>query len=153
MMGKEREDGLTLEEYRERINLWYSANNIIREKSELYYDFVTSLLKLIDETYLGSDVISTQDDMVNHFMWCFNKIRANFEYERINFIPVSTPAYDYLWYFLYKGYYTSELDDKRDVLLEYFKYLFDHNMVKTPPELESFKDFYKIFDQNLKKLN
>ena len=152
-MDDVNDEGVTLDEYREQINILYRANNIIREKSELYYDFITSLLKLIDDTYLGPDIVSTQDDMVNHFTWCFNKIRANFEHERINFTPVSTPAYDYLWYFLYKGYYTSELDDKRDVLLEYFKYLFDHNMVKTPPELESFKDFYKIFDQNLKKIN
>ena len=152
-MDKPNEEGLTLDAYREQVNIWYSANNIIREKSELYYDFITSLLKLIDDTYLGSDIVSTQEDMTNHFMWCFNKIRANFEYERIKFTPVSTPAYDYLWYFLYKGYYTSEVDDKREILLEYFKYLFDHSMVKTPPELESFMDFYKIFDQNLKKLN
>ena len=152
-MDEVNEEGITLEEYREQINIWYSANNIIREKSELYYDFITTLLKLIDETYLGSDIVSTQDDMVNHFMWCFNKIRANFEHERINFTSVSTPAYDYLWFFLYKGYYTSELDDRREILLEYFKYLFDHSIVKTPPELESYKDFYKIFDQNLKKRN
>jgi hypothetical protein len=152
-MDKPNEEGLTLDAYLEQVNIWYRANNIIREKSELYYDFITSLLKLIDDTYLGPDIISTQEDMTSHFMWCFNKIRTNFEYERIKFTPVSTPAYDYLWYFLYKGYYTSEADDKREVLLEYFSYLFDHSMVKTPPELESFMDFYKIFDQNLKKIN
>ena len=153
MMGKEREDGLTLDDYREQINVWFSANNIIREKSELYYDFITSLLRLMDETYLGSDVISTQDEMVNHFMWCFNKVLSDFEQERIKFTPVSTPTYDYLWFFLYKGYYTSEMENKYGALLEYFTYLFDFSMVKTPPELESFMDFYKIFDQNLKKIN
>jgi len=144
---------LTLNEYLEKVNIWYSANNIIREKSELYYDFITSLLKLIDDTYLGSQVILTQNDMINHFIWCFNKVLSNFEHERIKFTPVSTTAYDYLWYFLYKGYYTSEVTDKCEILLEYFNYLFDQSMVKSPPELESFMDFYKIFDQNLKKIN
>ena len=151
-MGKEHAE-LTLEEYRQQINIWYASNNIIREKSELYYDFISSLLNLIDETYLGSDIISSQEDTTNHFMWCFNKIISNFEHERIKFAPISTTAYDYLWFFLYKGYYSSDIDDKVDILLEYFKYLFDYNMVKTPSELESFMDFYKIFDQNLKKIN
>jgi hypothetical protein len=153
MLGKEREDGLTLESYREQINMWYSANNVIREKAELYYDFISSLITLIDKTYLGSDVISTQEDMTNHFMWCFNKILSDFEHERIKFTSVSTTAYDYLWYFLYKGYYSSNAENKLEVLLEYFNYLFDLNIVKTPPELETFMDFYKIFDQNLKKIN
>jgi len=152
-MGNEKDGVLTLEEYRERIKLWYSANNIIREKTELYFDFISSLISLIDETYLGSDVILTQDDMSNHFIWCFNKISSNFERERIYFTPVSTTSYDYLWYFFYKGYYSSEADDKRDVLIEYFNYLFNFTELKTPIELETFMDFYKIFDQNLKKLN
>jgi len=152
-MDKERKDGISLEYYREKVNIWYKSNNIIREKSDLYYDFIFSLLNLIDETYLGTDVISTPEDMSNHFTWCFNKILSNFEHERIKFSPASTTAYSYLWYFLYKGYYTSELENKHKILLEYFTYLFDFSMVKTPPELESYIDFYKIFDKNLKKIN
>ena len=150
-MGDENE--LTIEEYLQKIHLRYSENNIIREKSELYYDFISSLLAIINETYLGADIVLTQEDMINHFSWCFNKILSNFEHERIKFAPVSTTAYDYLWFFIYKGYYTSELENKLGVLLEYFAYLFDFSMVKTPPELETFMDFYKIFDQNLKKIN
>jgi len=152
-MGKEQDDGLTLEAYRQQINIWYASNNIIREKTELYFDFISSLLNLIHETYLGSDIISEHDDMVNHFTWCFNKIRSNFEHERIKFNPPSTTSYDYLWFFLYKGYYSAEAEDKHGILLQYFSYLFDYSKIKTPSELESFMDFYKIFDQNLKKIN
>jgi len=152
-MGKEQTDGLTLEAYRQQIKIWYDANNIIREKTELYYDLISSLLNLIHETYLGPDVISTQEDMVNHFMWCFNKVLGNLEHERIKFTSPSTTAYDYLWFFFYKGYYTADAEDKHGILLEYFSYLFDYARIKTPSELESFMDFYKIFDQNLKKIN
>jgi len=152
-MGKKTDKDITIEEYLENVNIWYSRNNIIREKSELYYDFISSLLVLIDETYLGIDIISTQEDMINHFIWCFNKIRSNFERERIIFSPPSITTYDYLWYFLYRGFYTTDVDDKFNVLLEYFKYLFDQNMFKTQNELESYADFYKIFNKNLKKIN
>jgi len=150
-MGNENEQ--TIEEHRQRIQFQYSVNNIIREKSELYFDFLLSLLNILNETYLGPDTISTQDDMVNHFSWCFNKVLEHFEHERIKFTPISTITYDYLWYFIYKGFYSSEMENKYEALLEYFTYLFDYDGIKTPPELESYIDFYKIFDQNLKKLN
>ena len=146
-MGK----GTSTEEIREKILLEYNANNIIRERSELYYDFIISLLDLIEETYLGSDVISTQEDMVNHFTWCFKKIVDNFNKERIKFS--SDADYEYLWYFIYKGYYSSVSKNKYNALVEYFTYLFDYTAIKTPPEVLSYVDFYKIFDQNLKKLN
>lgn len=143
----------SLEEYKEKISTWYSANNIIREKSELYHDFIYSLITLIDQTYLGEDALETQEDMINHFSWCFNKVLSDFEKERITFSPVSTTTYDYLWYFLYKGYYTSDIDNPVEPLLEYFDFLFNPQAVKSPMEVDSFMDFYKIFDQNLKKLN
>lgn len=149
----DKNEEFVIEKYLEKMDTWYRTNNIIHEKSELYYDFISSLLVLIDQTYLGPEAISTQKDMVNHFTWCFNKIRSNFEYERIMFSPASTRSYGYLWHFIYKGYYIINTENKFDVLLEYFKYLFDHSMFKTEAELESFADFYKIFDQNLKKTN
>lgn len=152
-MGKKENLKFSIEEYRERVDTWYKANNIIREKSEVYYDFIYSLVKLVDETYLGQDVIETQKDMVNHFSWCFNKVLEDFEKEKIKFTAVSTTAYDYLWYFIYKGYYTSDVEEPAQHLLDYFDFLFDYNLIKNQLELESFIDFYKIFDQNLKKLN
>lgn len=146
-MGKE----LTVEEIREKIILEYSANNIIRERSDLYYDFIISLLSVIDETYLGPEAISTQEDMVNHFTWCFKKVVDNFKKEKIKFSPDAD--YEYLWFFIYKGYYTSTFDGRYGTLVQYFTYLFDYTAIKTPQEIASYIDFYKIFDQNLKKLN
>lgn len=151
-MDNKSEEHLTLEAYREQINIWYRANNIIREKSELYYDFLFSLLKLVDETYLGSDVIQSEEDIANHFSWCFKRVLSNFENERIYFSN-NLDSYDYLWFFFYKGYYMCDNEKKYEILLDYFKLLFDSEKIKTPPELESFMDFYKILDINLKKPN
>jgi len=147
-----KEEHLTSETYKEQIEVWYKTHNIIREKAELYYDFLFSLLDIVDETYLGSDVIKSDEDMINHFNWCFNKVVSNFEQERIYFNNKDT-HYDYLWVFFYKAYYTCPTENKMEILSEYFKVLFNFNRIKTPPELESFTDLYKIFDQNLKKIN
>jgi hypothetical protein len=151
-MGNESEERLTFETYKEQIDVWYRVHNIIRERTELYYDFLSSLLTLIDETYLGSDIIQSEEDMMSHFTWCFNKIISNFEQEKIYFLPKNT-HYPYLWFFFFKSYYTCVTENKVEILHDYFKLLFDFNKIKTPTELESFIDIYKIFDQNLKKIN
>jgi len=151
-MDKENEEHLTFETYKEQINVWYRAHNIIREKAELYYDFISSLLNLIDETYLGADILQSENDMFNHFTWCFNKIMSNFEQEKIHFISKNTHK-EYLWLLFYKSYYKSNNEEKYKILSQYFKTLFTFNKVKNPVELESFIDLYKIFDQNLKKIN
>jgi len=138
--------------YREQIEIWYKSHNIIQEKCELYYDFLSSLLNLINETYLGINFITSDEDMVNHFNWCFNRIISNFEQERIYFNN-KNEHYDYLWVFFYKAYYTCVTENKTGILSDYFKILFNFNKVKTPSELESFTDIYKLLDQNLKKIN
>jgi len=48
------------ENFRNQAEVWYKAYNIIREKTELFHDFVTSLYEAIDETYLGQDIVITE---------------------------------------------------------------------------------------------
>jgi hypothetical protein len=151
-MGNKNEESITYETYKEQIDIWYRTHNIIQEKTELYYDFISSLLNIIDETYLGSDIIQTDDDMNSHFNWCFNKVADNFKQEKIYFIDKSG-HYEYMWVLFYKGYYTCDTENKAEILRDYFKLIFNFNKAKTPIELESFIDLYKIFDQNLKKIN
>ena len=149
-MDKKKEHQI-FEGNKDHVDTWYSGNNIIREKVELYHDFLLSLLILIDETYLGSDVIKTTEDKINHFIWCFNKVTDNFEQERIHFV-VKGSHYEYLWALFYTNYYLNENDNKMEVLTVYLKRLFTYNNIKTPSELDIFINLYKIFDLNLKRI-
>ena len=74
------------ESYKHQIDIWYKAYNISREKTDLFYDFVTSLYELIDETFLGADVLQSEDDQRNHFTWCWNATIENFNKEKIYFL-------------------------------------------------------------------
>ena len=73
------------ENYKNQLDIWYKAYNISREKIELFHDFIISLYQIIDETYLGSDVIFTDIDQKNHYTWCWDKLISNFEKEKIFF--------------------------------------------------------------------
>lgn len=149
-MDNKKDERVTFENYKDQVDIWYKSHNIIREKAELYYDFLFSLLNVIEATYLGPDIIVSDEDIRSHFDWCFNKVISNFEQERIYFLT-KNDQYQYLWFFFYKAYYKCSTENKYQILLDYFKLLFNFNKVKTPVELESFTDLYKIFDQNLKK--
>ena len=60
---------LTIEE----MNLLYKANNVKYDKCELYYDFILSLNKLVVDTFLGDDVINSEESIKSHFGWCIKK--------------------------------------------------------------------------------
>ena len=76
----------------EEVDLWFKSNNIIPEKLELFSDFAKSLNELIVETYLGESdspnetkVTMSEEDKINHFIWCWNKVVGNFQKENIIF--------------------------------------------------------------------
>ena len=45
------------EKYKHQIDIWYRTYSINRDKIILFYDFLLSLHTLIDETFLGVDVL------------------------------------------------------------------------------------------------
>lgn len=136
--------------YKQQIDVWYRTYNIQREKIELFYDFVSSIYELIDNTFLGSDVLYTEEDQVNHFTWCWNKTIDNFSKERIYFKDKGN-HYEYMWSFFYEAYYLTKMDGRENKISEYIYKLFDFRYKKTRSELDILAEVYKILEINLKK--
>jgi hypothetical protein len=138
------------DKYKHQIDIWYRAYNIHREKVELFYDFLSSLYGLIDETYLGPDVLYNETDQRNHFSWCWNKTIENFSKEKIYFKDKGN-HYEYFWNFFFEAYYLIKLDGKQTRIGEYFYKLFDFRYKKSRSELDILTEVYKLLEQNLKK--
>jgi hypothetical protein len=141
---------VTSESYKQQIDIWYRAYNISREKTNLFYDFLVSLYELIDNTYLGSDVIVTEEDQRNHFTWCWDKTVDNFSKEKIHFKEHDS-AYQYFWNFFLEAYYYNQFDDNLIRIKEYFYVLFSFKHRKSRSELDMLSEIYKLLEQNLKK--
>jgi hypothetical protein len=141
---------LTQENYKQQIEVWYKANNISREKLELFHDFMFSLYEIIDGTYLGSDVLYLENDQRGHFNWCWNQLISSFEKEKIYF-KNSGNIYEYLWNFFFESYYFMMIENKTPKVSNYIAKLFDFTYVKTRSELDVVNEIYKLFNQNLKK--
>jgi hypothetical protein len=153
MSNKEKHfEFISSENYKHQVDVWYKVYNISREKTELFHDFLMSLYELIDTTYLGSDVIITEENQKSHFDWCWNKTIINFTKEKI-FFKEKGSHYQYLWTFFYEAYYFNKSEDEDVKIPEYFYKLFDFNYQKSRSELDILTEFYKILEQNLKTIN
>ena len=136
---------------KESIAILYSTNNIIFEKCELYSDYVQSLLRLVFDTYLGDDITSVEQQ-IKHFKWCWEKNLSDFKNEGINL--GSSKLYNYFLEFLLEVYYTSiDKNDNNELdknLLKLWKNIFNFNSAKTQSDIDTLIEIYLIFEKSLK---
>ena len=141
---------ITSENYKHQIDIWFKAYNISREKTELFYDFLISLYNLVDDTFLGTDVVYLEETQKEHFTWCWDKIVDNFSKEKIYFKERGN-YYEYFWNFFLEAFYFNKLDEKPIIIEKYLETLFNFKYRKTRSELDMLSEIYKLFEQNLKK--
>jgi hypothetical protein len=141
---------ISSENYKNQIDIWYRAYNVSREKTELFRDFLISLHELLDSTYLGSDILNREEDIIGHFTWCWDKTIENFSKEKIHF---KNRGYhmDYFTTFYIEAFYSNPTQEKIQKIHEYLDLLFDFKHKKSKSELDMLTEIYKLFDQNLKK--
>ncbi len=131
------------------LDMWFKANDIVQEKSELFFHFIKSLYILVDKTYLGSDVIKNEESK-NHFLWCWNKVINDLEKENIRFDKEGT-HFEYFWNFFLESFYNSDNTLVIDKVDKFFSTLFVINDPKTKSELDIYTELYKTLDNNLIK--
>jgi hypothetical protein len=137
------------DKYKTQIDIWYKVYDIHHEKIELFYDFLSSFYNLLDETFLGEDVLYKDTDQLNHFNWCWDKTIDNFSKERILFKERGI-HYEYFWIFFKEAYYYTKMESKEPLIREYFYKLFDFKHKKTRSELDLLTEIYKLLNQNFK---
>jgi hypothetical protein len=132
---------------REAVIILYDANNIKYDKCELYGDFVQSLLMLGFDTYMGDDITSIEQQ-VKHFKWCWDKNIENFAKEGIS---VDNPRlYNYFLEFMLEVFYSSGDKKASNGLLKLWCDIFDYNKPKTNSDMDTLVEIYKLMDNSLK---
>ena len=131
------------------LDMWFKANDIVQEKSELFFYFIKSLYLLVDKTYLGSDVIKDEESK-NHFKWCWERVLSNLQKEGIRFNSEGD-HFDYFWNFFMESFYTNDNTLVIDKVDKFFSTLFVIGDRKTKSELDIYTELYKTLDNNLIK--
>ena len=131
----------------DQMNLLYKANDVKFDRCNLYYDFIKSLNKVIVDTYLGSEYITTDREVNEHYLWCFNNIVDNFKEESIVFDDI-VKLKEYFFYFYDELFYknSDKVLNKLDNLAELS---FDFHKIKSRSDIDIMIELYKLFEKSL----
>jgi hypothetical protein len=131
----------------DQMNLLYKANDVKFDRCNLYYDFIKSLNKVIVDTYLGTEYITTDREVKEHYLWCFNNIVDNFKEESIVFDDV-VRLKEYFFYFYDELFYkdSDKVLNKLDNLAEFS---FDFHRIKSRSDIDIMIELYKLFEKSL----
>lgn len=137
----------------EDVDIWFKSNNIYREKLELFSDFLHSLNYLILDTYLGDNDVSSEtkislsdDDILNHFNWCWNKTIDNFEKENLLFERYGE-HFEYFESFYLQIFYEQKEKKIRESISVFFEELFGEKTTYTKSDLDMILTIYKNLDR------
>jgi hypothetical protein len=143
---------VTEEEY----ELWFQSNNIIVERLQVFQDFIISLVFMINDTYLGdkpeskeTNITLSNDDNINHFNWCWEKIIKNSAKENV-LIEVNGEHKDFIQDFIFEIFYTQKSNMVKDSVLKFFMDVFYLEGTTTKSDLDLITTIYKTFNKNTK---
>ena len=129
---------------------------IIRDRVELYYDFSYNLLHYIYKYYLDKETLSEDNDIKNHFMFCYKKTCDDFLKENIDFTN-NEELIQYYYMFYYHQFYKSS---KEHIPISYFiKFwndIFTVDKLRNKKNLNLLVELYSKFDisiTNIKEKN
>lgn len=124
------------------------------EITELYGDYIHSLILLITETYLGDD-ITPDNQRINHFKWCWDKNISNFKEEGINFKDTKE-SYYYFLSLMVNSFYSVDKNDYEELVVTLriiWVTLFNFNSPRNINERTNFNKIYIILSKSLKNNN
>jgi hypothetical protein len=125
----------------------FKAHNVIKERVELYRDFITNLLYYIDDTYLGTEYIKNDYDIEGHFNWAYNKVLIEFLDQDIDF-TTNENLREYLFRYFKNEYYDSQ--KKFSFHKRFWDEVFEVNKKdKKKSVFELLLEVYEIFDESL----
>lgn len=140
----------------EDADIWYKANNIQPELTDLFRDFCFSLYNLITSTYLGDShgesnetkIGMTEEEKLTHFKWCWTKTIENFGKENITFRFADTD-FTYFQSFFFDIFYNQQDNGVRDGIKDFITQLFNRKRPVSKSDIEMFTDVYKILEKSL----
>lgn len=126
-----------------------NINNVYVERVELYSDFIVSLSHLVNDTYLGDDVMVRAEDIKSHFDWCWSQNIKNFSQEKLNFKKAGEHYYYFLNYFTEVYYSNPEKNQLffEERILKFWIEIFSLSLLKTKSEYDVFIDVYKMLNK------
>ena len=91
---------------------------VIKDRVEIYKDFAINLLHYIHTYYIDRESLSADEDIRNHYVWCFNKVCDEFKQEELDFSKNEELKEYYYTYYYHQFYKPNE---NQDTSVEYYE--------------------------------
>jgi len=124
------------------------ANNVIKERLELYRDFVVNLICYAHTTYFGREFLKKNEDIKGHFDWAFNKVIAEFKQEGIKFHHTEELR-EYFFEYFTQQFYNFDTVPPIKQYMSFWNDIFNVHPKKQKNIMKVLVDLYQIFDNSL----
>lgn len=123
---------------------------IVKDRVEIYRDFSLNLLYYIFKYYIDRESLSTDEDIRNHFNWCYKKVCAEFLKEGLDFTK-NDELIDYYYTYYYDQFYTT--NDIQDISFtrfeKFWKNIFEIYKQKNKNLINILIEIYNIYDKSI----
>jgi len=125
---------------------------IVKDRVEIYKDFALNLLYYVNHYYIDWETMSQDEDIRNHFSWCFNKVCDEFLKEGLDFTK-NKPLKEYFYTYYYHQFYKAKGNSNQDTSLPYFekfwKQIFEIDKQKNKNIINILIEIYTIYDKSI----
>lgn len=126
--------------------------SLIKERVETYKDFTLNLLSCIYDYYLDKLTLSLDEDIRNHYMFCYNKICDGFLTEGIDF-KKNKKLIEYFYNYYYHHFYKIEKEIPQTYFKEFWSTIFKVDNPKNKNTQNVMVELYAIFDLSITTKN
>jgi len=121
---------------------------IIRDRIEIYKDFTFNLLFYVYDYYLDKETLYLDEDIRNHFMFCYKKVCNEFLKEEIDFRE-NKELIEYFYTDYYHHFYKSDTDVKQSFFVKFWGTIFNVDNPKNKNTLKVMVELYRVFDRSI----
>ncbi|MFW6272275.1 MAG: hypothetical protein ACOC2U_00660 [bacterium] len=123
---------------------------VVKDRLNIYEDFTINLLYYINRYYLDSKTLNNDEDINNHFNFCYNKTCDDFLDEEIDFSNNDELREYFATYYYNQVYkYDDEINIKS--LESFWRSIFDVDNITEKNIMNVFVELYLIFDVSIEE--
>jgi hypothetical protein len=126
---------------------------IINNRVEIYRDFALNLLYYIYNYYLDKETLSKDEDIYNHYTWCFYKVCDEFLLEGLDFRKNNDLRKYFYDYYYHQFYKIDKNNMNQNTSIEYYerfwKGIFEIDKQKNKNVLNLLVEIYNVFDKSI----
>lgn len=124
---------------------------LLMGRVDLFKDFTINLLYYVDKYYIDEEALNLDEDIYNHFNFCYNKVCDEFLLEGINF-KENKELKEYFYKYYYHQYYKSlnpEYGTSLKFHEKFWRNIFDIDNQKNKNIIALLVEIYLLFDKSI----